>query len=28
LVEHGVLISAPEHPSARILTYHVSTQAK
>jgi hypothetical protein len=26
LLEHGVLISAPEHPSARILTYQVSTQ--
>jgi hypothetical protein len=28
LLEHGVLISAPERPSARILTYQVSTQGK
>jgi hypothetical protein len=26
LVEHGVLISAPERPSARILTYRVPTK--
>ena len=28
LAEHGVLVSAPERPSARILTYHVSTPGK
>ena len=28
LVEHGIAISAPEQPSARILTYHVSTKGK
>jgi alpha-galactosidase len=28
LVEHGVLISTPDRPSARILTYHVSTKVK
>ncbi len=28
LTEQGVLISAPDRPSARLLTYHVSTKAK
>ena len=28
LLERGVLISAPEQPSARILTYQVSTKGK
>jgi alpha-galactosidase len=28
LVEHGVQISMPDRPSARILTYHVSTPGK